>query len=155
MAALKGSFGKFLQHQARTAPGMTKRATDASLKEMKGFIETVTPVRTGKFKRSMKKSKVTRRVDGRLGWEGEVYSKLSYAWVVNQGRKAGMVEAGPGKWFVVGGKRVKRIHQEAFTGRRYFNKGAFDFSAKRGTSVLVEIGDEWIAASMIKTGQHP
>ena len=153
MGSLKGSFGKFLQHQAKTAPGMTKRATENSLARMKESIEDVTPVRTGKLKRSMKKTKVKRRVDGRQGWEGEVYSKLSYAFLVNAGRKGGPVTAGPGKWFVIGGKRVKTINQEAFAGRRMFEKGAFIFSREHGTAVLVEVGEAWIAASMLKTGQ--
>ena len=83
MAKLKGSFGKFLKHQARTAPGMTKRATEASLKGMQLTIVENTPRKTGKLQRSVKKTKVKRRVDGRVGWEGEVYSKLHYAWVVN------------------------------------------------------------------------
>lgn len=152
MGQLKGSFGKFLQHQAKTAPGMTRRATDDSLAAMKDSIHDVAPERTGRLKRSLKKTKVKRRVDGRAGWEGEVYSKLSYAFLVNSGRKSGKVTAGPGKWFVVGGKRVKTINQEGFAGRRYFEKGAFVFSREKGTAVLVEVGEAWIAASMLKTG---
>ena len=152
MGKLRGSFAKFLAHQARTAPGMTKTATDKSLKGMQFSIVDVTPRITGKLQRSIKKTKVSRRVDGRLGWEGEVYSKLSYAWVVNQGRKAGPVTAGPGKWFHIGGKKVKTIQQKAFAGRRMFHRGAFNFSAEHGEAVLVEVGEAWIAASMLKTG---
>lgn len=152
MGKVTGSFGKFLQHQAKTAPGMTKRGTERSLGRMKESIEDVTPVRTGKLKRSMRKTKVTRRTDGRAGWEGEVYSKLSYAFLVNRGRRAGKVTAGPGKFFIVGGKRVKTINQEAFAGRRMFERGAFLFSREHGTAVLVEVAEEWIAASMLKTG---
>lgn len=152
MGKLNGSFGKFLQHQARTAPGMTKRGTENSLAKMREAVQDVTPVRSGRLKRSVKKTKVLKRADGRAGWEGEVYSKLSYAFVVNQGRRAQKITAGPGKWFVVGGKRVKTIDQEAFSGRRMFQKGAFLFSREHGTTVLVEVGEAWIAASMLKTG---
>ena len=81
-----------------------------------------------------------------------MYSKLSYAYVVNTGRKAGKLTAGPGKFFVVGGKRVKTINQTAFAGRRMFEKGAFIFSREHGEAVLVEVGEAWIAASMLKTG---
>lgn len=153
MGSVKGSFGKFLQHQAKTAPGMTKRATESSVAKMQETIQENTPVRSGRLKRSVKKSKITKRHDGRAGWEGEVYSKLSYAWVVNQGRKSGKITAGPGKFFVVGGKRVKSINQQGFAGRRMFQRGAFVFSREHGTAVLVEVGEAWIAASMLKTGQ--
>ena len=152
MGKLVGSFGKFLQHQAKTAPGMTRRGTENSLAKMRESIQDVTPVRSGRLRRSMKKSRVVRRTDGRPGWEGEVYSNLSYAFVVNQGRRAQRITAAPGKWFVVGGKRVKTIDQEAFSGRRMFQKGAFLFSREHGVAVLVENAEEWVAASMLKTG---
>lgn len=151
MDHLRGSFAKFLAHQARTAPGMTKKSTEASLKGMKYSIVEATPRRTGRLQRSMKKSKVKRRADGKVGWEGEVYSHLSYAWVVNQGRRGGVITAGPGKHFVVGGKKLKSINQKAFEGRHMFERGAFAFSIEHGTAVLVEIGEAWIAASMLKT----
>lgn len=153
MGRVKGSFAKFLRHQTRTAPGMTKRATEASLKGMLWNITEATPVRTGKLARSMKKTKVKRRIDGRAGWEGEVYSRLSYAWVVNAGRRSQKITAAPGRYFVVGGKRMKEIDQKGFIGRRMFERGAFKFSAEHGTAVLVEVGEAWIATSYLRAGR--
>lgn len=151
MGNLKGSFAKFLTHQTKTSSGMTKKATDASLKGMQHSIVEATPRRTGRLQRSIKKTKVSRRADGKIGWEGEVYSRLSYAWIVNQGRRGGVVTAGPGRHFVVGGRKVKEINQTAFAGRYMFQRGAAKFSAEAGALVLVEIGEAWIAASYLKT----
>lgn len=151
MGRLKGSFAKFLAHQTKTAPGMTKKSTESSLKGMQYSIVESTPRRTGRLQRSVKKTRVHRRVDGKPGWEGEVYSQLSYAWIVNQGRRGGKIVAGPGKHFVVGGRKLKEIDQKGFAGRHMFERGAAKFSAEVGTLVLVEVGEAWIAASYLKT----
>ena len=52
----------------------------------------------------------------------------------------------------MGGKKVKTIQQKGFLGRRMFNRGAFIFSSEYGEAVLVEEGEAWIAASLLKTG---
>lgn len=151
---LKGSFAAFLRYQARTSKGFMRKTADGSLKGMQHSIVEATPRRSGRLQRSMKKTKVTRRADGVEGFEGEVYSKLKYAWVVNQGRTHREVHASPGSYFIIGGHKVTHYTQSAFAGRHMFERGAFDWSVKHAEPYMVLQYEEWNREALAHTGQR-
>lgn len=150
---LKGSFGAFLRRQVRTSSGFMRGTAEGSLRGMQHSVVEATPRKTGRLQRSVKKTKARRRADGQPGWEGEVYSKLSYAWIVNQGRRKKEVHAKPGHHFHIGSKKMTHYTQSAMIGRRMFQRGAFAFSTTVAEPYMAAEYEKWVHTCKIESGQ--